>query len=295
MSTVANERRTPARPILRYHGGKFLLAPWILEHLPTHRIYTEAFMGAASVFFRKPRSYGEVLNDLDVELLNVFRVLQRPGGRQELEQLLRATPFAREEFTLSYVPSDDPVEQARRTVIRSFMGFGSAAVNAAHKTGFRCNATRSGTTPAHDWAIYPDCLKFFEWRLRGAVLENRPAETVLQQHDSEETLHYVDPPYPWSTRTYKARTSGQVYRFELADADHRSLAAVLHSLRGMVALSGYPCALYDEELFPDWHRVTRQAFADGAEARTEVLWLNPAAWAALHSGRQQQSLDWEAA
>jgi DNA adenine methylase len=272
----------PPRPVLRWHGGKYLLAPWVLQHCPAHHVYVEPFGGAASVLLRKARSYAEVYNDLDHEVVNVFRVLQSQPG--ELERLLRVTPFAREEFVLSYERSADPLEQARRTIIRSFMGFGSNSHTTP--TGFRCNSNRSGSTPAHDWVNYPDALAYFAERLAGVVLENRPALDVIRQHDSAATLHYVDPPYPFGTRS----DAQADYRHEMSDDDHRALAAVLRGVAGMVALSGYPCALYDEELFPDWQRVERRALADGAKERTEVLWLNAACWAALKRQKAQPAL-----
>jgi DNA adenine methylase len=57
--------------------------------------------------------------------------------------------------------------------------------------------------------------------------------------------------------------------------DHRELAAVLRSVKGMVVLSSYPSKLYDEELYPDWQRFERAHLADGARKRTEVLYLSP--------------------
>ena len=97
-----------------------------------------------------------------------------------------------------------------------------------------------------------------------------PGEWLLAKYDGPQTLHYVDPPYPHTTRGDDNR-----YRFEMADADHRQLAQCLRTLKGTVILSGYPCALYDQELFSDWHRVERSTHADGARDRVEVLWLSP--------------------
>lgn len=258
-------QKQPTRPILRWHGGKWLLAPWILQHLPKHKVYVEPFGGAGSVLLRKQRSYAEIYNDLDGEVVNLFRIARDRGN--ELLHALELTPFAREEFVQSYGHDVDPLEQARRTVARSFMGFGSNAHNCA--TGFRSNSNRSGTTPAHDWRNYPSSLSALIERLRGVCIENRDAALVMQTHDSAETVHYVDPPYVMDTRD-----KGSDYRYELTDSDHERLAETLHSLQGSVVLSGYAGSLY-ERLFKDWRRVERAALADGARKRTEVLWLSP--------------------
>ncbi len=101
------------------------------------------------------------------------------------------------------------------------------------------------------------------------ITENRPAFEVIQQFDDPETLFYVDPPYPISTRNGRDR-----YTHEMTDDEHRELARRLRDIKGMAVVSGYPCELYDE-LYPDWRRVERKAFADGARERTEVLWLSP--------------------
>ena len=87
----------------------------------------------------------------------------------------------------------------------------------------------------------------------------------------------MDPPYPFSTRS--GRQDG--YAHELSDDEHRALADRLNNIAGAVVLSGYPCPLYDQELYSEWHRVERDALADKGAKRTEVLWINEAAWQGL--------------
>lgn len=267
----------PVRPVLRWHGGKWLLAPWIISHFPKHRVYVEPFGGAGSVLMRKEPAYAEIWNDLDGDVVNLFQVL-RSDAAQELVRQLRLTPFSRAEFGTAYAVSADPVESARRLVIRSFMGFGSNGHNRV--TGFRANSNRSGTTPAHDWVNYPDSLVQVIDRLSGVTVENKDAKAVMAQHDGPDTLHYVDPPYVFETRADLSKD----YAHELTDDDHAELLVFLRGLSGMVVLSGYPSSLYDDAL-GDWTRVEREALADGAAKRTEVLWINPACSKALDAER----------
>jgi DNA adenine methylase len=267
--TIAWSNSAPTRPVLRYHGGKFRLAPKLVRLFPAHRVYTEVFGGGASVLMHKPRSYAEIYNDLDGEVVNVFRVLQNPRQAARLERMLRLTPFARKEFELGYKSTRSDIERARRTIIRSFMGFGSDSitrmkasrvgfntrVSSVMKTGFRWDANRRGTTPASDWANFPMSLSFFCQRLQGVVIENRDAFTILEKMDYHDALHYVDPPYPIDTRSIiNGRKPEHQYRHEMTDDDHVHLAALLHRLQGMVIISSYPGALY-AELFKGWQRI----------------------------------------
>ena len=255
----------PSRPIVRWHGGKWRLAPWVISHFPPHRIYVEPYGGGASVLLRKDRSYAEVYNDLDEEIVNLFRIARDQGD--ELIRRLELTPFSRVEFQASYAAASDPMERARQTVIKAYMGFGSSSITRV--SGFRNSCTRSGTTPAHDWARYPDALRATVARLQGVVIENRDAVNVMDQHDGPETLHYVDPPYLPETRN-----PGHDYAHELTQEDHEALLERLTTLRGMVVLSGYPSAKYDDAL-KGWTRLEKASMADGARPRTEVLWLSP--------------------
>lgn len=265
----ATQQKAPTRPILRYHGGKWMLAEWVISHFPVHKVYVEPFGGAASILLQKPRSYSEVYNDINGEVVNLFSVLR--SNANELERQLRLTPYSRDEYDLSFEVSLDQIEQARRTVTRGFLAMHPDSL-AGVKVGFRsrCSGVR-GTSFVQDWQSLPDQVSLWSGRLQGVVIECLAADKLIEQHDGSNVLFYVDPPYPQETR------GGGRYRFEMSSEDHRRLAEVLRSVKGMVVLSGYPCELYDKELFPDWQRIERRALADGAKERTEVLWLNEAA------------------
>lgn len=278
------------RPILRYHGGKWKLSPWVISHFPEHRIYVEPFGGSGSVLIRKKRSYGEVYNDLESEVVNVFRMLRNQDTAMELMRRLELTPFAREEFQKSYEPAIDDIDRACKMIIRAYMGFGSASMTRTHKTGFRSNSNRSGTTPAQDWRNWPSHVPLFVDRLRGVVVENKDAAEIMLQHDGIDTLHYIDPPYPWSTRQGMGEgRKNHAYKHEMNDIDHEALAYLCHQLKGMVVISGYPCELYDKRLYPKWHRFECKHFADGARERVEVIWMNEAAHAGIKN-RQERML-----
>lgn len=257
------------RPTLRWHGGKFVLADWIISNFPKHKVYVEPYGGAASVLMKKPRSYGEVFNDINDDLYNFFKVLRdRP---MELKALIELTPFSRREFELAHIQHPDSIEKARRLVIRSFMGFGSdSASNPERATGFRANSNRSGTTPAHDWVNYASVIEDFHKRLQGVTIESRDALEVMLHHDTPETLHYVDPPYLPLTRKRVG-----AYRHELSDQDHVNLLDFLDTLKGSVVLSGYRNELYDTRL-SHWKVIDKHTYADGARPRVETLWIKEA-------------------
>jgi len=264
-------------PAIRYHGGKFRLAPWILQHFPAHRIYCEPFGGAAGVLIQKPRAYSEIYNDLDGELVNFFRVVQDAGLRDRLVEACVLTPYARAEFDLAWVPTEDPLERARRLIIRAQMGFGSAGATKG-TTGFRIDTKREYETAQHVWAQYTSQLAALGLRLTGVLIENRPAIEIIQAHDHPQTLFYVDPPYIHDTRCRVSMGTDRGYRCEMTDDDHLALLNVLQAVEGMVILSGYPHPLYEDSL-EGWIRYDKRARISGGRGtsmRTECLWINPA-------------------
>ena len=274
-SPILRPTRDVTRSVLRYFGGKWALAPWIISHMPAHRVYVEPFGGAASVLLRKPRSPVEVYNDADEEIVGIFRILQDPIQCRELFRRLRRTPYARREFERAFQGSDDPVERARRAIIRAYMSFHHTALFNPRKTTFsnaRHRKRGGGGCKAHEWANYPRHLVSVCCRLRGVLIEHGEALDVIRVQDTDDALFFVDPPYVHGTRN-----KGSQYRHEMTDAQHVALLTLLKGIQGKVMIAGYACDLYDG-LLTGWTRLTRSHYAAsgaGTQARTEVLWIKP--------------------
>lgn len=261
------------KPVMRYHGAKFRLAPWIQQFFPVHHTYVEPFGGAAGVLMQKPRSASEVYNDLDGDIVNVFRVLQDSALAEELVRRLLMTPYARQEFEIAFDESIDPVERARHTLIRASMGFGSAGAT-KNRTGFRIDSAREYSTASRLWAEYPEQVAVFTERLRGVLIECRPAEEVISGHDRPSTLFFVDPPYLHGTRQMQGH---RYYAHEMGDSEHEELLNTLVGVHGFVVLSGYDSDLYNDML-NGWEKhqtKARISAGRGTAIRTECVWLNP--------------------
>ena len=258
----------PTRPIVRYHGGKWKLAPWIIAHFPPHRVYVEPFGGGGSVLMRKPRSNTEIYNDMDSAIIAVFRTLRDESTAKELARRMELTPFSREEYEQwCYEEPIDQIDHAHKLIARSFMGQSSKGI--WQRSGFDTRVNDDGfCSRVNALAAASDTVRQFAERLSGVVVEHDDAIEIIKRHDSAGTLFYVDPPYVMSTRNTK------IYKHDMSDDQHRGLAAVLKNLQGMVILSGYRCPLYDE-LYAGWDRLDRAAHADGARDRVESLWLSP--------------------
>ena len=250
-----------------------MLAKWIISHFPSHRVYVEPFAGAASVLLNKDPSRVEVLNDLNQRIVSAFRVLRDPDLASRLQELLRLTPCSEVEYQAARDRAQCPVEDARRLIVLGHQAHGSTGASGGKLSGWRRGVRPHGPTSAREWsALWKEVLSWSD-RLRGVYLECGDAATVIRRWDDPDALFYVDPPYVAETRTQGLRG----YAHEMTDDEHRSLAEVLSEVQGMVVLSGYPCDLYDQDLYKGWHRIERNVVADKAKKATEVLWVNEAA------------------
>jgi DNA adenine methylase len=271
---------TSVKPPFTYFGGKQISAPRIAALLPPHGHYVEPYGGSLAVLLAKPPSAMETVNDLDRAVQAFWRVLREQPG--ELVRLCALTPHSLAEFE-DAEDVDAPgteLEVARRVWVRLTQGRAGTLRN----TGWRHFVKPTGLFGMPDYlesyvARMPQAVR----RLHRVSLECRPALEVIAWYGrSPDVLLYVDPPYLRSTRTSGA------YRHEMTEADHREMAAALHSVKASVVLSGYASDLYDQELFAGWARTEfRSGTGQNAETwgnRTEVLWSNrpfPVAQASL--------------
>jgi DNA adenine methylase len=258
-------------PLLNYHGGKWVLAPKIVSLFPEHSSYVEPFGGGGAVLLYKGRSHTEVYNDLDDDIVNLFYVVRERGS--ELSEKLKYTPYARKELEMAFCKTGDPLEKARRLLIRSMFGRGGSVTNfEKNKLTFCTKQPLVRKVRANVWADFPCRIKDICDRLQGVIIENKDAFSLIKQFDKEDTLFYIDPPY-----MFKTRDKGRDYRYEMADADHEKLAELLRSVKGKVVLSGYATKEY-EEWYGGWRRKEYESYADGNSSsgrkRIEVIWMN---------------------
>lgn len=260
------------RPALRFYGGKWVLAPWIIEHLPEHESYIEPYAGAASVLLQKRPSRLEVYNDLDGEVVNFFRVLR--DHSTELVQRLRFTPYARAELSAAAEPAIDPIERARRFFVLSWIGRGATSRTTR---GWRFEIqTFHRRAPTVLFADLLDNLHALAERLRRVMIECSPALDVIERFDTPGALFYCDPPYLMESRSRRWRGDG--YRHELDDEGHRVLAERLRGIQGLAVVSGYDTPLY-AELYEGWTCARRMAHTDDRtkQPRVECIWISPRA------------------
>lgn len=212
--------------------------------------------------------------------MNLFTVL-RSDRAGELVRAIAFTPYARAEHALSYEAVDDPVERARRLLVRSHMGHGNNGTSIENKNGWRIDGVTNTNDVAGQWAAFPEHLMRWIERLQGVQIEQRPALDLIRKFDVPNCLMYLDPPYVPASRSRSIRwTTGKCcYAHEMSIEDHEVLLETITASRAMIVLSGYPSDLYDRAL-QRWRRLELKARAHGNSPRTEVLWINPAASAA---------------
>jgi DNA adenine methylase len=251
--------------ILRLQGSKRTIAQWIVSHMPRHTLFVDVFGGTGALVGAKNPSRAEVYNDAHKGIVNVWRVLrERP---EALKAALLSTPYARvawEEAKEGDCPQD-PVEWARRILVRSWQGYGGDWQKPSN--GWRGGASiiESRTTPIEDWEALLFRLEAWQQRMRGVALECMDALDLIKRYDHKEALFYCDPPYLGTANNYDHNYS---------ERDHHALAQALRGIKGKAMISGYDTPLY-RELYEGWSCVKTTTRANRGVSREEVLWLCP--------------------
>lgn len=258
------------KTLFRYPGSKWSLAGWIISHFPPgyeKLVYLEPFCGSGAVFFNKKLGAVETINDLDSDVVNLFRVLRE--SPEELRRVLALTPYSREEYDLSFVSTDEPIEKARRFMVRTTQAIGAKA----GKCGWRNHKQKEIGGTACKWGGITDTIDLAAKRLRGSTtnlvqIEHMDALKLVARCNSSDVLMYIDPPYLRSTRK-----SNRLYSHELDDGQHRELLKLVCESRAKIVLSGYESELYEREL-RGWYRDCIMSQTTSAELAREVIWMN---------------------
>lgn len=250
------------KTLLKYPGSKWRIAEWILSYFPEHKVYLEPFFGSGALFFKKEPSYIETINDLDGNIVNLFKVCR--DYPEELARAITLTPFSREEFQNCYQMTDNPIENARRCIVRYHQSFGTSN---SSKNSWRNVQTYGGPRCATMWNDLPEVVQAVCQRIKEAQIENTDALTLIERYNSQDTLIYCDPPYIQSIR------KRNIYRVEMTDERHFELLKILKNSKSKIILSGYDNPMYNKEL-SEWNTAEKATTAQMGLHRVEKIWFN---------------------
>lgn len=184
-----------SKPIVPWIGGKRKLADHIIPLFPEHQCYVEPFCGAAAIFFLKQPSQVEVINDVNGDLVNLYRVV-----KHHLEELYKQFKWAltsRQNWDWlqsTPVATLTDVQRAARFLYLQKLAFGGLVDGQSFGT-----ATTS--RPRFNIFTLEQDLADAHFRLANATIEHLDWRKVIERYDRPHTLFYLDPPY-WQTEGY---------------------------------------------------------------------------------------------
>ena len=204
-------------------GGKSRLRKTILERIPEHTCYVEPFFGAGWVYFGKEPSKVEVINDIDKELINMFRMIKYHAP--EIERVLEYEFSGRDMFeeykhcTVEYLTEIQRAVRFLYLISQSFAG----------KGGTYGYGTNKGPAPQ---IFYQGVLSDIKERLRNTYVENKSFEDIIKRYDRPHSFFFCDPPY--------FETAG--YGSEFGQNEHLLLRDTLADIKGkfMVTINDHP-------------------------------------------------------
>jgi DNA adenine methylase len=214
-----------ATPIIPWIGGKRRLADRLLPQFPPHTCYVEVFAGGAALYFMRPPASVEVINDINGELVNLYRVV-----KSHLEEFVRQFKFALSSRDVFKWLQDTPpatltdIQRAARFFYLQQHAFGGKVEGQ--------NWGTATTAPPINLLRIEENLSAAHLRLSQAYIENLDWATCMARYDREHTFFYLDPPY-WETAGY-----GVDFGIE----QYEKMAVMLGNLKGkaIISLNDHP-------------------------------------------------------
>lgn len=254
------------RSIIKYYGGKHYMAKYLLELIPKHDLYIEPFFGGGNMFFSKPPSKMEIVNDLADNIYALYKVIADENKYKKLQHRLELTPY-HSKFRNDYkqkLNEELTIEDrafyylyVNRTSFNGVGGFSCTKL-------IRNNMIRS----AYDYLSLIPQLDKIHNRLRNAVVENKDALELIKKYDDDDVFFYLDPPYIQSTRK-----SNQKYMIEMSDKDHEKMIDLILKSKAKIMLSGYDNEIYNKLVENKWNRLELESPNSCCDA-TEYVWIN---------------------
>ncbi|MDO9634245.1 MAG: DNA adenine methylase [Paludibacter sp.] len=219
--------RTP----ITYYGGKQRIAPEIISMMPPHRVYGEPFFGGGAVFFLRPKSEVEVINDHDYSLINFYLCVQ--NNFDELQDLVKNTLHSE---AMYYHAKDIWNKRVEATEIEKswavWLITNGSFAGSMHGGWKWCNGTSGGHTGTFIKGKRNEFSEYLHNRLEKVQISCRDALRVISDRDSAETFFYLDPPYPGC---FQQHYSGYTH-------EHlEELLKLLETIKGKFILSNYWC------------------------------------------------------
>lgn len=209
-------------PIIAWPGGKRRLLKHLYPHFPAHDAYVEAFAGGAAALLMRPHpAKMEVLNDINGDLVNLYRCVRH--HLDEFIRMFRWSLVSRQMFEWAQMERPETltdIQRAARFYYLQKLAFGGKV------QGQSFGLVASGG-PRLNLLRIEEELSAVHIRLVNVVIEHLPWQECLQRYDRAGTLFYLDPPY-WETEGY-----GVAFEME----HYQQMADLMRSMKGRAVLS----------------------------------------------------------
>lgn len=230
---------SPVKPPVSYYGGKIRMAGLIVKLIPKHTLYCEPYCGGAAVFFRKPPSDIEVLNDHEYLVVNFYKVLKDPLKVKGLQEMLAQTPYSRQQLHMARHLITHRHHFGEKALARAFWMLCNVGFSGTMEGGYSFTKTSNKTVKAFHRKKERINEALIQ-RLQNVDIEYREALDVIHSRDTENSFFYVDPPYVADSPVNQGHYAG------FTQDNYEELLETLNQIKGKFLLSNYPSKLLSQ-------------------------------------------------